>query len=298
MKSRYLIFLIVSSIFLFAFSEKQVDAGEMYKIPTQKIDSWQVMNEPKRHDTITVDSFEISPLVTFGEYREYLVAIKKDSSLKFYQSQFPDSAMCAADAYSKYVNTSAYDNFPVSGISWDNALNFCKWKTVNANLKDSFNIIYTLPRVSEWIAAYEFLEKKQIVNDFNKDYSDWTLSMKDESYYDFMGNKTHPVWDLLDYEYWTAESDAPVLKRKIALGNSFHSAAPTFFGFFDRYYYEFHGYAYVGFRYVRKKIIPLIPDEKSKWANYTNWDDVHDLLYRWGLIKQMKLKKNNTHETH
>ncbi len=292
MKLRHFIFFLSTTIFLFSFSEQEIESGKRFKIPARVFDIWKEMGVSEWHDTIAVDSFQVTELVTLGEYRKYLVAIKKDSSLKFYQSQFPDSSMCAPDAYVKYVNGSRYDDFPVSGISWDNALNFCKWKTVNANPKDSFSIVYRLPEVSEWVAAYKFLNEKHVDNDFNGNYSDWTLSAKDDTYYDFTHAKMNPSFSDYDYSYWARPNENAVLKRKVSMGNSFLFSQPTLFDFYSWGYYEFHGYAHIGFRCIIKKVHPLIANGKTGNFNYSNWSEEHEFLHRWGLIKQTNLKTN------
>jgi hypothetical protein len=184
--------------------------------------------------------------------------------------------MCAPDAYVKYVNSTEFDNYPVSGISWICAMNFCKWKTLNENPKDSFSIIYRLPTVTEWVSAYKYLNEQKTPNDFNKDYSDWTLTTKDESAYDFIG---HTFFG--DYVYMALPDDPKVLKRKIAVGNSFHLCEPDIAGFNSVYYYETDGYSYVTFRYIKKKVTPIVYVNKSH-----TWDLDHEILSYWKLIKE------------
>jgi hypothetical protein len=271
---------------LFAFSKSEIGSQKMFHVPSQRFDLSGELGVKERHDSITVDSFEISSLITYGEYKKYLDAIKKDSSLQFYQSQFPDSSMCPPEAYAQYVNSIAYDNFPVSGISWDNAMNFCKWKTIRANPKDSFNLVYRLPLSSEWISAFKYLSDKKIPNDFNQDYSDWTLDAKDDTYYGDLKDK------YLDYEYYAKDDDTPVLKRKLVLGNSFRFSQENLFEFYSWSYYEFHGYANIGFRYVCKKVQPLVASKNSNF-NYSNWSEEHETLSRWGLLKKTNMKRIN-----
>ena len=210
---------------------------------------WKVLGVDSLHDTISVDSFEISSLVTFGQYKEYLASVKKDSSQKFYLSQFPDSSMCAPDAYVKYVNSPEYDDYPVSGISWDNAMNFCRWKTKHVN-GEEIKMICRLPYAHEWLCALSYLSKMKMGNDLNKDYSDWTLDSYDESAYAFDLTDGYNPHGKFGYIYFAKPDEPAVLKRKVAIGNSFHFCQHNFI---SSYFYEFHGYAYIGFRYVTVK---------------------------------------------
>jgi hypothetical protein len=286
MKMRHFIFLTASLIFLFAFSEMKIASGKLFNIPAQQFDYSKELGRESKAYIVAVDSFQISSFVTFGEYKTYLDQIKKDSSLAFYQSQLPDSDMCAHDAYVKYVNSSDYDNYAVSGISWDNAMNFCKWKTIRENQKDSFNIIYRLPTIPEWLSAYRYLKEQQIANDFNQDYSDWTLTTVGEFDYAFfdLGETGYG-----NYIYWALPNESKDMKRKIVMGNSFHFSEPKFDNFMHLPFYEMNGYSYIGFRYLKEHLKPL---EKMNDRGTYSWDMDHEILNHWKLIKQPKFKVN------
>jgi hypothetical protein len=172
--------------------------------------------------------------------------MKRDSSAAFYRSQFPDSAMALPEIYRQYISGDKYDNYPVVGVSWDNAMNYLRWRTINANKDRIYDTIYRLPVLSEWIAAYNYFQTtKTLKEEMSGDFSDWTLNLKDESTFDI-----NLKYGYLDAEniYYALPSDPPVLKRKIAVGSSFHYGQLHLSEF--QSYYEFHGYAHISFRYV------------------------------------------------
>jgi len=161
-------------------------------------------------------------------------------------------------------------------------MNFCKWKTRNENPKDSFSVIYRLPLVNEWVAAYRFLTANKIPNDFNQNYSDWTLTTMDEACYDFNNNKKY-FWG--DYSYLAPPNDPKVLKRKLIIGNSFHHATPSP-GYFTRlYFYEMDGRSFVSFRYLKRKIKPFTSLNREY---IPRWYLDREVLIYWGLIQDKK----------
>jgi len=130
-----------------------------YSIPKQTINLYNLINHFKLSHLQEYREFEISSFVTFGEYKSYLLTVRKDSSFQYYSKLLPDSTMLPSKAYKKYMNGTEYDNYPVIGVSWDNALNFLRWKTLKDNNTDSLKFIYRLPHCSEWIAANYYLNR-------------------------------------------------------------------------------------------------------------------------------------------
>ncbi len=234
------------------YSER--DYGIGYKVDTQKINF-----------KMAIDSFEISSQVTFRQYKLYLESVKKDSSYKFYLSQLPDSNITSKENYKAYISNKKYDDFPVTGISWEAAMNYCKWKTIQENKGTDLKFIYRLPQVSEWLAAYHFLEKSNSRNDFSKNFSDWTMSLYFEGAFGF---KTSFSYDI---SYLQKPDDRARDKRKIAIGDSYlfqteklltHSTG----------YYAFNGYRHIAFRLVKEEI-KKTDNSKSLLKNIlTYWD--------------------------
>jgi len=216
-------------------------------IPARDIKAYQLLGDTGNM-VFHINHFEISSFVTYKEYKVYLEAIRKDSSASFYQSQLPDTAMCQKAAYTKYISGTEYDNYPVIGITWEAAMNYCRWMTLKEK-NNGNTYIYRLPKCSEWIDAYDYLKNSSEVNDMNQIYSDWLLNTMDESFFNF-GYRHFE----LDYFWWAKKTDPNVLKRKVVIGNSYLTSLHNFKDYLGYSYYSFHGYRQVGFRYVKCKV--------------------------------------------
>lgn len=235
------LFILVISL-LFGFVSYK-DYKRFYKIPEQDLDLNKLIGDTLNKGVSCVNSFEISSLVTFKEYKEYLKEIKKDSTEEFYYKQLPDSSISPLNVWNEYITSKEYDRYPVLGLSWESAMNYCKWKTLKETVNDSLSFFYSLPYLSEWLAAKYYLDLKNVKHDFSKNYSDWLIVAFDESFYNYMReNFTY------DYLYNYLKSDPRALKRKRIIGNSylFNGLKQKHYGYADK------GYRYVGFRYVKR----------------------------------------------
>lgn len=263
---------ILSFLIILILVSSKIVAQSMHVIPTQILNLYKLLGITTIDKKDTIKVFEISDFITYKEYKEYLTSVKKDSSISFYKSQFPDTNITIKkEVYEKYINSSEYDDYPVLGISWDNAMNYCKWKTLKEN-KDSIRFIYRLPDCSQWLSSLDYLTKQKIKNDFNQNYSDWLLNTKDESlsFYSSGRNKEFPF----DYIYLSREKDVPALKRKLVIGDSYLYQEERLINYANYSYYSFEGYRQIAFRIVKENIDT---PEKVK-SNYY-------LFKYWGLKK-------------
>ena len=194
----------------------------------------------KKEFIIKTDSFQVSKLVTLKQYRDYLTEIKRDSSAKFYLSQLPDSTMCSRDEYQKYINSSEFEEFPVLGVTWESALNYCNWILKKDTKGELANFRYRLPLVSEWLSATDYLQSNKLANDFNANVSDWTYCAFDESTYNYIQNLN------LDYIYFAKKLDPSALKRKQIMGASFLGSENI-----NKYQQQNSGLKCLGFRVVK-----------------------------------------------
>jgi len=251
MKQKISTLLFAGTFLWMVFSLQKPLSGSVYHIPTQSINLFQLIGDTVSDQQYEVPSFEISKQVTFREYKEYLKAIRKDSSDHYYRSQLPDSTIAKRADWEKYITDKIYDDYPVLGISWDNAMNYCKWKTLKEN-KKVLRFIYRLPNSSEWIAAKHYLETNDLESDFSKNYSDWLLGTKDESLL-YVRDGTLSRW-WYDYMYLHKPDDPMAIKRKLVIGDSYRfqpeRQTDCFFS-----YYSTQGYRQIGFRLVKEFVI-------------------------------------------
>ncbi len=236
------------------------NSQQNYIIPKQTFQPYKILGfqeQPsyavtsiKTDQVVKIDSFEISHLITLKAYKEYLEKVKKDSSFDFYLKQLPDSTITSAENYKTYISSKKYEAFPAVGISWEAAINYCKWRTLKENNGADIKFIYRLPILGEWLVTYNYLEANKSTHDLSKNYSDWTMNDYYEAIIGFKSDSTF-VYD--GFLGTPAEKDHPRDKRKIAMGDSYlfqhERLRQHFFG-----YYSFNGYRQIGFRLVKEPV--------------------------------------------
>ena len=86
--------------------------------------------------TVTVASFYMDETeIANIDYLEYLYAVGQDSTREFYQSALPDTTVWANemsfnDQYvDQYLRYPGFRTYPVVGVSWVQANDYCKWRT-------------------------------------------------------------------------------------------------------------------------------------------------------------------------
>lgn len=230
------------TLFISVFITLSLKSQDIFvKTPTQTIDYTGILGFD-RHDSLTVDSFEISPFVTYGQYKKYLKSVQQDSSLDFYYQQFPDSNMCLPECYQEYTSSNKYDNDPVLGVSWEAAINYCRWRTRLENQSDTLKFEYCLPNIAQWTSTYAYNDKRLLINQL---YSDWLLLNYVEAYY---GSTYLPFqWP----SYIHSITDPPALKRKFTMGDNILYSFKEIKDHYHAYHYSFEGYRYVSFRVVK-----------------------------------------------
>lgn len=216
----------------------------------------------KRTDGITTKDFEVTidPFwmnqaeVSVKEYLEYTESVKKDSSKLSYESALPNRDKAP---FNDYYSNKKYSDFPVVGISLQQAQNFCKWKTRVENQKLKVKgkppvLDYRIPTEVEWVYAStggknpgeipipKTTELSKIsVNKPN----DWGL-------YNMSGNVSE--WTNTSFDpgkYMAVLQNPPTsqVDKIIARGNNFKNSAVS-----DKLILDgADSYDYVGFRYVR-----------------------------------------------
>lgn len=149
-------------------------------------------------DNFFIDEGEIRNI----DWREYLADIKNtegENSLRYAQA-IPDSKVWTQENplmkpyTSSYLYHPAYDDYPVVGISHQQAINYCKWRTqavikmlAKNKIDGPKNFVYRLPTKTEWElcanAGYNKKQSKKATKKMNK-YGDNTriYNMKYEDY--------------------------------------------------------------------------------------------------------------------
>jgi len=240
-------------VLLFTLVSLGLNAQQLQKIPSQTIDLFQALEDTTRTYVRTINAFEVSDFITYKEYKIYLSSIQQDSSESFCKSQLPDKNIALnEEIYNEYLSGYGYDDYPVLGISWDNAMHFCKWKTLTEQSKDSLSYIYRLPTSPEWLSAKLYLEENGMENDLNRNYSDWLLNPKDESLWS--GTNESEYAYLFDDLYFHKKDDPLSMKRKVVIGNSYLYQQEKLLNYYLFSHYATEGYRQIGFRYVKDPI--------------------------------------------
>ncbi|MBR9861802.1 SUMF1/EgtB/PvdO family nonheme iron enzyme [bacterium] len=113
--------------------------------------------------------------ITNVNYREYLAYLKKKGRMEEYKAAYPDTTVWHNDlAYNEpyaryYLTHPAYSNYPVVGVSLEQARKYCEWRTyvVNKTLRmrgsNVDSVVFRLPTEKEWREAYIGTQLNQVL---------------------------------------------------------------------------------------------------------------------------------------
>lgn len=195
--------------------------------------------------SVVVHSFETTPFITLGEYKEFMKSVSGSEELP--DSLMPDTSICIPMKYKKYLSGKKYEKYPALGISWKNAIEYCIWRTKKENPDSGIVFIYRLPYKTEWIQMAQYADSALKNFEINRHYAEWIMASFDESAAVFTANLSyvHPF----EYLYFAKKSDPQVLKRMCIYGKSFLSNNE-----YKMYGYSDQGYRDVGFRLVKEYV--------------------------------------------
>jgi len=140
-----------------------------------------------------VDNFFMDEIeVTNSYWREYLLYLKTEygEQSDLYLQALPDTEVWLKEGYfnqpyvDTYLNHPAYEDYPVVGISYEQAVKFCEWRTkaVKKMLTENDfycpqNFLFRLPTQTEWElvakAGYDN-QQSRLVKKQRKKYGDDT----------------------------------------------------------------------------------------------------------------------------
>lgn len=112
----------------------------------------------KINDNLFVGKYEVSNL----DYRTFLDELIKNNQLEIYIKSLPDSTVWTKDSRSNeamvryYFRHLAYENYPVVGISYENAMDYCNWLTMkyNNDKKRKYKkVVFQLLSKRDWMYA-------------------------------------------------------------------------------------------------------------------------------------------------
>ncbi len=248
-----MIFTIAILMLLVLSSFKMTDFdNKLQKIPSQDVDLCKFLDLENQSYNVTINEFEVSTFITFKEYKLFMAEMKNILPEIQYLSLLPDSNMINSSIYQKYINSSEYDNMPVVGISWDNAMKYCKWLTFKNNDKENIKYIFRLPTLPEYLTAYNHLMRSNTNIDFNKTFADWLLNANDNfTNYNYMeyGDK------YFNYYYFHQANDLQILKTKMVFGNNFIYKRNQIKQNNELIYYANEGYKHIAFRIVKVDLL-------------------------------------------
>ena len=204
-------------------------------------------------------------------YTECIINIYPDTMvwIRDFQYAYNDPKML------KYFSHEGYANYPVVGVTWEQAHAFCHWRT--KIMQDNTTLeaqIYRLPTESEWeyaarggrkMATYPwggnyvrdykgcFLAASYRPNDFglfdmSGNVSEWTM----ESYTPTASAIIHDYNP--NHAYMARKNDPDQLKRKVIKGGSWKDVKDYLQCGARDYEYQYESRPYIGFRCVRSYI--------------------------------------------
>ena len=138
---------ILCAVLLLSFTTERPSKHKDFKQKFSKINA-----------DLYVGKYEVSNL----DYRLFLDDLIKNNQLLFHKKSLPDSSVWTENRSSNevmvriYFRHQAYENYPVVGISYENALDYCIWLTnqYNQDEKRQYKkVVFQLLSKTDWMFA-------------------------------------------------------------------------------------------------------------------------------------------------
>ncbi|MEY2923462.1 MAG: hypothetical protein RLZZ337_2 [Bacteroidota bacterium] len=140
-----------------------VPAGKVFTKTANQDNLWHLKAGEKNPNVMGLDScaafFVAENETTNGEYLLFLNDLKAKGKMEEYTKNLPDTTVWRTElAYNEpYVNYyfqhPAYTDYPVVGISLEQAKAYCSWLNTNYESKKEGNVSFYIPTKKEWIRA-------------------------------------------------------------------------------------------------------------------------------------------------
>lgn len=112
-----------------------------------------------------VDFYVDKTEVTNKDWAEYILFIKNHYGINSneYKEALPDSSVWYSVYSGKIMSFhNPFADYPVVGISYEQAVQYCKWRSKQVNEKyKKHNTTYKLPSEQEWEKIYEHVNKRE-----------------------------------------------------------------------------------------------------------------------------------------
>jgi hypothetical protein len=231
------------------FNEHQVKFEQMDYISHIKgLKMLRKHNNDSSQLIINGDPYWISCLVTNEEYLTYLNSIKSDSTIDFYNKAIPKNDLLIQKidrldiSLGEYLSNTQYKYYPVLGINWYQANDYCIWKTNMVNVElQKVNLPkeknYRLPKQAEIEYAKKFVDiNKPRISKIDSTYGINQIMLLNEKINEWTGEA------FVDSTYLSKisnknDSEKSVVYRKNETANTYENKE--------------NGFLYIGFRYAQ-----------------------------------------------
>lgn len=266
--------------------QKELQLNESYKYP-----------DNKRVETVKTPVFQVSHQITVNEYQQFLQNMKKQLHDSAYQKLLPDSSFFKKGAFQEYIYSDEFKEYPIVAVTWESAIEFCRWKTISENQNDSIRFIFRLPTRHEWLAAKHFYNTVKNGHGFGVCFSDWIY----DEYTEDEKQSNH---------YKTINKDTTeTVERRLFLGKSYLMYADNMNRAGYRQYSN-KTYPDIAFRCVKVQVSrppDFFKDTASVIRNRFNFGDTtirifrnymyspeYQLLSKWNLLQRVVLEHPDT----
>ena len=217
--------LFILSVFtLISFTEIDNPLFEMKSIKSNFI---KVKND------LFVSKYEVSNL----DYRNFLTDISNNNKIELYKNCLPDTLVWqdkfknTAPFVEFYFRHVSYDNYPVVGISYESAIEYCNWLTekYNNDTKKKYKkVLFKLLNKEDWIFAANKGETSKVYT--------WGSGFMQNNRKQNLCNYKHTsfVFDSLTKKYnEIPETSQTTLFEKSVITTSINSFYPNSFGLYN-----------------------------------------------------------------